>query len=135
MANRLRTAIFLGTLCAASPALVQQAGAVSETEAKQAAATISQAFQDAYNAGKPAEIVALFAQGGVYLTPGGTLLTDHQEMEKALAGRQQAGWTKETIRVIEAHPVGDDVWSIVTYEIAGTGATAASRSAAMLHSC
>jgi hypothetical protein len=102
------------------PALAQQA--VSEADAKQVAAQVSQAFADAYNAAKPADIAALFTSTGVYLTPGGTMLTDHQEMTVALAGRQKAGWTKETINVIEAHPVGSDVWAIVGYEIQGTGA-------------
>jgi Domain of unknown function (DUF4440) len=104
------------------PALAQQA--VSEADAKLAAAQVSQAFADAYNAAKPADIAALFTSSGVYLTPGGTMLTDHQEMATALAGRQKAGWTKETIKVIEAHPEGSDVWAIVEYEIQGSGANA-----------
>ena len=124
MPRHVCAAIVLGTLCAISPALVQQAAAVSEGEAQNAASTVSQAFQDAYNAGKPAEIAALFTQGGVYLTPGGTMLTDPQEMEKAIHGRIQAGWTKETIRVVSAHPEGNDVWAVVEYSIAGTGANA-----------
>src|SRR5664279_4811400 len=72
---------------------------------------------DWYNAAKPADIAALFVSNGVYLTPGGTMLSDHQEMTAALAGRIKAGWTKETIKVIEAHPEGNDVWAIVSYEI------------------
>ena len=124
MPKRLCAAIVLGTLCAAGPTLVQQARAMSETEAQQAAATAARAFQDAYNAGKPAAIAALYVQGGVVLTGAGTMLTDHQEIEKAFGGRIKAGWTNETIRVIEAHPEGDDVLFIVDYEITGTGANA-----------
>jgi hypothetical protein len=104
----------------ALPAVAQQAA--SEADAKQAAAQVSQAFADAYNAAKPADIAALFTSNGVYLTPGGTMLTDHQEITTALAGRQKAGWTKETINVLEAHPEGSDVWAIVDYEIQGSGA-------------
>ena len=124
MPKRLCAAIVLGALCAAGPTLVQQAKAMSETEAQQAAATAARAFQDAYNAGKPAAIAALYVQGGVVLTGAGTMLTDHQEIEKAYGGRIKAGWTNETIRVIKAHPEGDDVLFIVDYEITGTGANA-----------
>jgi len=94
----------------------------SEADAKKPAEQVSQAFADAYNAKKPANIAALFVQGGVYLTPGGTMLSDHQEMTAALTARQKASWTDETINVIEAHPEGDDVWAVVDYTIKGTGA-------------
>jgi ketosteroid isomerase-like protein len=104
------------------PALAQQP--VSEADAKQAATQASQAFADAYNAAKPTDVAALFTSNCVYLTPGGTMLTDHQEMTAALTGRQKAGWTKETIEVIDAHPEGSDVLAIVNYEIQGTGANA-----------
>jgi hypothetical protein len=52
------------------------------------------------------------------------MLTDHQEITTALTGRQKAGWTKETIQVIDAHPEGSDVLAVVNYEIQGTGANA-----------
>lgn len=121
MLKCLCTATILATLCAAGPVLAEQAGTVSEAEAKQTAAKIAQAWDNAYNAGKPADIVALFVRDCVYLTPGGTMLTNHQDMEKALTARQQAGWTKETIKVVEARPTGSDVLSIVDYVILGTG--------------
>lgn len=79
-------------------------------------------FQSAYNAGNPAGIAALFAKGGVYLTPAGTLLTDPQAMEKAVDGRIRAGWTKETVKATAAHAAGDQVWGYGEYSIAGTGA-------------
>ena len=118
MIMRLMAACALACLIA-TPALAQ----TGDSDAKKTAAQVSKAFADAYNAGKPADIAAMFAQGGVYLTPGGTMLTDHQEMTAALAGRQKAGWTDETINVIEAHPEGDDVWAVVDYTIKGTGAS------------
>ncbi|HKM64903.1 MAG TPA: nuclear transport factor 2 family protein, partial [Acidisphaera sp.] len=124
MFTRLATATVVAMLCLAGTGVLQHAKAVSQADADKAAATVSGAFQDSYNANNPAGISALFAQGGIYLTPGGTMLTDPKDMEKAIAGRIQAGWTKETIRVIAAHPEGDDVWAIVEYAIAGTGANA-----------
>ena len=107
-----------------SPHLAQQAAPVSDPDAKQAASTISKAWDDAYNAGNPAAIAALFAPGGVYLTPGGTMLKDRQQMATALAARIKAGWTKETIKVIEVHPIGDHVSSVVEYTILGAGRSA-----------
>jgi uncharacterized protein (TIGR02246 family) len=118
------TATLLVTFCIAGPALAQQAGAVSETNAKQIASKIIDAWDDAYNTGNPAGIVALFAPDGLYLTPGGTMLRDHQEMEKAIGARIKTGWTKESINVIEADPVGDAVVALVDYTIIGSGPNA-----------
>ena len=67
MPKRLCAAIVLGTLCAAGPTLVQQAKAMSETEAQQAAATAARAFQDAYNAGKPAAIGPCTSRAALFL--------------------------------------------------------------------
>ena len=125
MLIRIITAVVLGL--AALPALAQPTVseiANAEASAQQAAAGISQDFATAYNAAKPADIAALFTADGVYLTPAGTMLTDHQAIISALAGRQQAGWTQETITVLAAHPEGSDVWAVVRYEIKGNGAQA-----------
>src|SRR5208337_384158 len=100
MFTRLATATAVAMLCLAGTGVLQHAKAVSQADADKAAATVSGAFQDSYNANNPAGISALFAQGGIYLTPGGTMLTDPKDMEKAIAGRIQAGWTKETIHAI-----------------------------------
>ena len=108
-------------ICLAGPVLAQQGSTVSEQDAQQAANTISKKFETAYNAGDAAGIASLFADGGIYLTPGGTVLSDRQAMEKALAGRMKAGWTKETVQVTGAHAVGDAVWAIGEYSITGTG--------------
>ncbi len=124
MLRRLCTATILATLCGVGPAFAQQAGAASETDAKQIAGKITGAWDDAYNSGNPAGIAALFAPDGLYLTPGGTMLRDHQEMEKAIGARIKTGWTKESINVIEAHPVGDAVVALVDYAIVGSGPNA-----------
>ncbi len=108
-------------LCFAGPVLAQQEPAVSEQDAQQAANTISKKFETAYNAGDAAGIASLFADGGTYLTPGGTVLSNRQAMEKALAGRMKAGWTQETVKVTGAHAAGDAVWAIGEYSIMGTG--------------
>jgi ketosteroid isomerase-like protein len=125
MLIRIISAAVLGL--AALPALAQPTVseiAAAEANAQQAAAGISQEFASAYNAAKPADIAALFTADGVYLTPAGTMLTDHQAIAAALVRRQQSGWTQEAITVLAAHPEGSDVWAVVHYEIKGTGAQA-----------
>ena len=124
MLRRLSAATILAALCAAGPALAQQAGAASETDAKQIAGKIAAAWDEAYNAGNPAGIAALFAPGGLWLTPGGTMLRDHQEMEKAIGARIKTGWTKESINLIEAHPVGDAIVALLDYAVLGSGPNA-----------
>ena len=115
------TASVLVTLCVAGPTYAQQAPAVSEQAAREAADTVTRQFVTDYNNGNAAGLANLFAQNGVLLTVGGTMLTSRQDIEKGFAGRMKAGWTKETVKVIEAHPAGNEVWSISEYEIAGTG--------------
>ncbi len=114
--------IMFGTLCANYPALAQQA--VSDSDAQEAATTFTNAWDNAYNANNPAAIAALFTKDGVFLTGSGTMLTGQKQIETAIAARIQKGWTKETIRVIQAHPEGNVVLAVIDYEIAGTGANA-----------
>jgi ketosteroid isomerase-like protein len=108
-------------VCVAGPVLAQT---VSPSDAKQAATQIAQTFAAAYNANKPADIAALFASGGVYLTPGGTVLTDQADITTALSARIKTGWTKETIHVMNAQAEGNDVLAILDYQIQGTGLAA-----------
>jgi ketosteroid isomerase-like protein len=105
-------------LCAADAPRAQ----TTDKAALEALEATAARFQSAYNAGNPAGIAALFAKGGVYLTPAGTLLTDPQAMEKAVDGRIKAGWTKETVKATAAHAAGDQVWGYGEYTLAGTGA-------------
>jgi ketosteroid isomerase-like protein len=122
MRVRLITATALAAPCASGPVLAQQGGAMSEQAVLAAADSMTRRFVSAYNAGNPSGIAALFATGGVYLTPAGTILTNPQRIEKAIASRIKAGWTKETVRVIAARSAGDAVWDFGEYAIVGTGA-------------
>jgi ketosteroid isomerase-like protein len=108
-------------VCVCGPVLAQQA---NQADARQAAMQFAHAFADAYNGGNPADIAALFTSDGIYLTPGGTFLTTHQDITAGIAARQKAGWTKETVTVVEARPEGSDVLAIVDYELQGTGTVA-----------
>jgi hypothetical protein len=40
---------------------------------------------------------------------------------KSIADRMKLGWTKETVKVTDAHPVGDAVWAIGEYTLIGSG--------------
>ena len=117
MVRKMISVSVLAACCFAGPA----SAAVSENTAREAFEAVTKRFESAYNAGNPAGIADLFATGGVYLTPGGTMLKTRQEIETAIGGRIKTGWTKETVTVIDAHPAGDDVWGIGEYTIAGTG--------------
>ncbi|HET6308945.1 MAG TPA: nuclear transport factor 2 family protein [Rhodopila sp.] len=120
---RLCTITLLASLCASGPVLADEGGMVSEQAAREAADAAAKQFESAYNAGNAAGIAALFAKDGVYLTPVGTMLSDPQDIQKAIGGRMKAGWTKEVVKVVDAHPAGEGVWAIGQYSITGTGAS------------
>ncbi|HJS86631.1 MAG TPA: nuclear transport factor 2 family protein [Acetobacteraceae bacterium] len=120
MLRRVFLALVLAALCTPGPAFAEFGPAVSEQAAREAADTVARRFESAYNAGNPAAIASLFAKDGVYLTPGGTILTNRQAIEQAIARRMKAGWTRVSLTVFNAHPAGDAVWAIGEYTIAGT---------------
>lgn len=124
MSDLFRAAAIMAAGCLAASVYAQPVRAIDDTDALTAAKSVAAAIQGAYNANKGADVAALFVKGGVWLTPGGTMLTDRNDMEKAVSARIKAGWTDQTLRVIEAHPEGDDVWYIQEYVIAGTGPVA-----------
>jgi ketosteroid isomerase-like protein len=106
---------------ATGPALAQQTPLVSEREAREAGLQVAGKFEAAYNAGDAAAVARLFATKTTYFTPGGTVLSDHQAIEMAIAGRIKAGWTHELVKLGEAHPAGDAVWITGEYSLTGTG--------------
>jgi uncharacterized protein (TIGR02246 family) len=111
----------LVTLCVAGPAFAQHVPAISEQAAREAAETVARRFESAYNAGASARVADLFAKDGVYLAPGGAVLTSRRGIEQAIAGRMRAGWTRVVVTVFNAHPAGDAVWGIGEYTTAGSG--------------
>ena len=94
---------------------------IEHSPAQKAATDITNKWATAYNADQPSAIADLFSQDGVYLTPGGTKLVEHRTISKAIESRIKAGWTNETVTVLDAHPAGDDVWLYGTFEIKGAG--------------
>ena len=106
-------------VCFAGPVLAQQDHTVDQT-AQQAAKSLTKKFVTAYNAGNATGVASLFTEDATFLTPGGTVASDRQAIEKAIAAKIKAGWTEETAKVAEAHAAGDAVWSIGEYTIKGT---------------
>jgi ketosteroid isomerase-like protein len=121
MLVRLSAVTALAVLLATGPGMAQQSGAASEQTAREAGNIAAQQFVRAYNGGDPAQVAALFAPGGVYLTPAGTMLSDPEAVAIAIGGRMKAGWTKEQATQLDARPVGDSVWTIGEYALTGTG--------------
>jgi len=75
----------------------------------------------AYNANDAHGIAALFTPDGVFLPASAKEFKGRDEIEKALAGRMKAGWTKQTVSVHEAHAFGDIIWATGEYTLMGSG--------------
>jgi uncharacterized protein (TIGR02246 family) len=78
----------------------------------------------AYDAGDAAALAALFTQDGVFNAPSGAVLKGRDAIEKALAGRIKAGWTKETVTTTDAGMAGTAVWATGEYGLSGSGEVA-----------
>jgi hypothetical protein len=92
---------------------------VTEADAKAAATAASEAFAKAYNNEKQPASPNCFARWNLPDTCGDCVAESHGH-RKAIAARRTAGWTKETIDVIEAHSTGENVWALVSYNIDGS---------------
>lgn len=121
MMRRAFATSVLAILCGAGSAFAQLGPAISEQAARDAADIVARRFESAYNGGNPADVANLFAKDGVYLTPGGTILTNRRSIEQTIADRLKVGWTKAAVTVFNAHPAGDAVWVIGKYTTAGCG--------------
>jgi hypothetical protein len=73
-------------------------------DAKKTADDFATKWVTAYDAGDAAALAALFTQDGVFNAPSGAVVKGRDAIEKALAGRIKAGWTKETITTTDAGP-------------------------------
>lgn len=93
----------------------------AEDMAKRVVDDVVAKWLTAYNANEPANIAALFTPDGVFLASSAKEFKGRESIEKAVAGRMKAGWTKETISVREAHSVGDIIWATGEYTLIGSG--------------
>jgi len=71
-------------------------------DAKKTADDFATKWVTAYDAGDAAALATLFTPGGVFNAPSGAVLKGRDAIEKALAGRIKAGWTKETVTTTDA---------------------------------
>jgi uncharacterized protein (TIGR02246 family) len=106
----------------AAPAL--PAFAETAADARKVADAVESQWLAFYNAGNAAGIAGLFTANGTYATPSGAVLTGPDAIEKAYAGRIKAGWTKETMTVIDAHAAGNAAWVTGGYALIGSGENA-----------
>ena len=93
-------------------------------DAKKTADDFAAKWVTAYDAGDAAALAALFTQDGVFNAPSGAVLKGRDAIEKALAGRIKAGWTKETITTNDAAMAGSAIWAAGGYGLLGSGEVA-----------
>jgi uncharacterized protein (TIGR02246 family) len=97
-------------------------------DAKKTADDFASKWVAAYGAGDAAALAALFTQDGVFNAPSGAVLKGRDTIEKALAGRMKAGWTKETVTTTDAGMAGNAVWAAGEYGLVGSGEVAGKQS-------
>jgi uncharacterized protein (TIGR02246 family) len=93
-------------------------------DAKKTADDFATKWVAAYDAGDATALAALFTKEGVFNAPSGAVLKGREAIEKALAGRIKAGWTKETITTNDAGTAGTAVWAAGEYSLLGSGEVA-----------
>jgi uncharacterized protein (TIGR02246 family) len=90
-------------------------------DAMKAADDFATKWVTAYDSGDAAALAALFTPDGIFNAPSGTALKGRDAIEKALAGRIKAGWTKETVTTSDAGAVGPAIWAAGEYALVGSG--------------
>src|SRR6476619_1712183 len=101
--------------------LIVSASTACAQDAKKTADDFATKWVTAYDAGDAAALAALFTPDGVFNAPSGAALKGRDAIEKALAGRRKAGWTKETVTTNDAASAGDAVWAAGEYALLGSG--------------
>jgi uncharacterized protein (TIGR02246 family) len=114
---------FLSVLAAVSLSLSAHA-----EDAKKTADDFAGRWVAAYNSGDAAALAALFTADGVFNAPSGAVVRGREAIEKALAGRIKAGWTKETVTTSDAGAAGSAVWAAGDYALQGSGEVAGKES-------
>jgi uncharacterized protein (TIGR02246 family) len=97
-------------------------------DAKKTAEDFATKWIIAYDAGDATALAALFTADGVFNAPSGAVLRGREAIEKALAGRIKAGWTKETVTTTDAGMAGTAVWASGEYGLVGSGEQAGKQS-------
>src|SRR6202023_3034817 len=93
-------------------------------DAKKTADDFATKWVAAYDAGDAAALAGMFTQDGVFNAPSGAVVKGREAIEKALAGRMKAGWTKETVTTNDAGAAGNAIWAAGDYALIGSGEVA-----------
>lgn len=104
--------------------LVISASAAWAQDAKKTAVDFAAEWVAAYDAGDAAALAGMFTKDGVFNAPSGAVVKGREAIEKALAGRMKAGWTKETVTTNDAGAAGNAVWAAGDYALFGSGEVA-----------
>jgi ketosteroid isomerase-like protein len=112
----MKLCAFVATVLMAALVIPAQA-----QDASKAGEDIGNKWAAAYNAGDAAGIAALFTPDGVFIPASGVILKGREAIEKALAGRIKAGWTRETVTNVEGGAAGNAAWAIGDYTLFGSG--------------
>jgi uncharacterized protein (TIGR02246 family) len=104
--------------------LIVSASTACAQDAKKTADDFAAKWVAAYDAGDAAALAGMFTQDGVFNAPSGAVVKGREAIEKALAGRMKAGWTKETVTTNDAGAVGSAVWAAGDYALLGSGEVA-----------
>src|SRR5947209_334321 len=91
--------------------LTPLANAAHAEDAKEIAEAIGEKWVKSYNSNSPEAVAALFTNEAPFIGPPG-VLKGRPSIEKAISARIAAGWTKETLKINEAHIVGDALWAV-----------------------
>src|SRR5258708_29625272 len=90
--------------------LIVSASTAWAEDAKKTADDFAAKWVAAYDAGDAGALAGMFTQDGVFNAPSGAVVKGREGIEKALAGRMKAGWTKETVMTTDAGAAGSAVW-------------------------
>jgi uncharacterized protein (TIGR02246 family) len=104
--------------------LIISASAAWAQDAKKTADDFAAKWVATYDAGDAAALAGMFTKDGVFNAPSGAVVKGREAIEKALAGRMKAGWTKETVTTNDAGAAGNAVWAAGDYALFGSGEVA-----------
>ena len=103
---------------------IASASTACAQDAKKTADDFGAKWVAAYDAGDAAALAGMFTQDGVFNAPSGAVVKGREAIEKALAGRMKAGWTKETVTTNDAGAAGNAIWAAGDYALLGSGEVA-----------
>lgn len=104
--------------------LIVSASPAGAQDAKKTADDFGAKWVAAYDAGDAKALAGLFTPNGVFNAPSGAVVKGREAIEKALAGRMKAGWTKETVTTNDAGAAGNAIWAAGDYALFGSGEVA-----------